>query len=65
MTQAKAFFLKALARVESKSIRAWAMNDHNLPIWVQITKGWLEKEGPSEDAEYRLCAFIVAKAIEG
>lgn len=63
-TSAKAFFLNALAGVESESIRKWAMSDHNLPIWVAITKGWLEKNGgPSEEQKHRLAAYILCHAI--
>jgi hypothetical protein len=62
---AKRFLLKVLnTRVESTSIRTWATSDHNLPIWVKITKGWMEKNtGSTEDMECRLGAYIVCVAM--
>jgi hypothetical protein len=45
----------ALALIESDSIRRWATSDHNLPIVMEIAKGF-----KSPDA---LCAYLVATAI--
>lgn len=61
---AKKFLKEALTHVESKSIREWATSDHNFPIWIKITKGWLEKNGgPSENNRIRLTTYIVVEAM--
>ena len=63
-TAAKKFLKEALAHVESRSIREWATSEHNLPIWVEITKGWLEKNGgPSDNNRIRLTTYIVVEAL--
>jgi hypothetical protein len=60
---ARKFFREALMHVESKSIRAWASSEHNLPIWIEITKSWLTKHGQSEETRMRLTIDIVSQAI--
>lgn len=53
---------QALRRVESQSIREWAMTDHNRPILHQLATLAVEEKGPSADPDH-FAAFIVAKAI--
>lgn len=52
-------FNAALAKVESKSIRAWAVTDHNRPLWLRIAADCLSR---GKDADF-LCLQIVATAI--
>ena len=54
-----AFLQKALAKVESQSIRAWATCPQNLPLFEALAES-LERKGKSIDG---LAGFIVAKAI--
>ena len=61
--EAKKFLSEALKHVESKSIRAWATSERNFPIWIEITKSWLERGGPSEETRMRLTIDIVSQAI--
>jgi hypothetical protein len=61
---AKKFLKEALTHVESKSIREWATSEHNFPIWIEIAKRFLIKNGgPSEDNRIRLSTYIVVEAM--
>ena len=57
---ANEFFEASLKMVESPSIRAWASNDHNRPIWLEICQNSInnKKADPSV-----MAAYIVAVAI--
>jgi len=52
----------ALEHVESASIRAWAMTEHNRPLFLQLAQKALDKSGPSADP-HLFAAYIVATAI--
>ncbi len=52
---------KALIKVESDSVKAWANLDHNRPIFEKIAQNALDKD-PDADPD-RLCAYIVCNAI--
>lgn len=59
MSEAEKLFEDALARVESKSIRAWAKSERNHPIWLRIAEKYLGKK----DASCLLCIDIVSTAM--
>ncbi len=59
MSAAEHLFERALALVQSPSIRAWAASERNRAVWIQIA----EKYIPRHDAEHWLCADIVGTAI--
>lgn len=55
----------AVARVESASIRAWVMTEHNAPIWLQIAEASVKKGRSAnvEDDVLRLTIDITCTAI--
>ena len=61
-TEGYVLLVQALRRVESKSIREWALTDHNRPIFHQLASQAVENKGASADPD-RFAAFITAKAI--
>lgn len=62
-SEARAFFSRALAKVESKSIREWATTAHNKPLWLKIAEEAVRREGtpcPERFAAYMVCVAIGA-----
>jgi hypothetical protein len=53
-------FEEALAKVESKSIRAWAKSDHNQPLWLEICENAIKNGRKDADA---MAAYIVIVAM--
>ena len=60
-SEARAFFNASLAKVESKSIREWAVTPHNKPIWLKIAEGAVARgSSPEMFAAYMVCVAIGA-----
>lgn len=60
MNESKQLLDKALALVESESIRKWAQSEHNMPIWLEIC----ENSIGNHKADPRLLAiYIVTEAM--
>lgn len=55
-------FAAALAKVESKSIRAWAQTDHNRPIWLKIAESAIQKHGDAANSD-EFATYIVLTAL--
>jgi hypothetical protein len=58
-TKAEIFFTTALSQVESDSIRTWATNAHNLPIFMADVRSTMERLGK------RACPTTYATKIAG
>jgi len=56
------FLDAALAKVESKSIRAWAQSDHNRPLWLNLAGNTLQKHGDAASTD-GFAAFVVLSAL--
>lgn len=60
---ASAFLDRALARVESVSIRAWARTEHNLPLMLRLATIALSKGGNNPENELRFATFVTCEAM--
>jgi hypothetical protein len=58
--KAKELLSASIERVESRSIRAWATNAHNQPLWFEIAKTAISNGKNDPDM---FAAYIVAVAI--
>lgn len=56
-------FTVALARIESPGIRAWALSDHNRPVWLDFTEKHLAKYGADLASQARLSTMIMVEAM--
>lgn len=61
--EAPAFLDRALARVESPSIRAWARTEHNLPLMLRLATLAIAKRGNNPDNELRFATFVTCEAM--
>lgn len=52
---------RALARVESASIRGWAITAHNRPLWLAMARGAIDRHVEPDVSMF--AALIVATAI--
>jgi hypothetical protein len=59
-TAAKKLLADSLLKVESKSIREWAVTPQNKPIWLQIAENAVKNTNP-DPANF--AAYIVCVAI--
>jgi hypothetical protein len=57
---AQQLFEASLAKVESKSIKAWVQTDHNKPLWLEICKNAI---GNKKSDPCAMAAYMVAVAI--
>jgi hypothetical protein len=53
---------RAIAHVESTSIRTWASSAQNRPVFARLAQVAIDKRGPSAN-EHMFAAYIVATAI--
>lgn len=61
-TTANKLFEQALSKIESASIREWASNAHNRPVFLEWIKAPAAGFPPPLDAD-KVALYIVANAI--
>lgn len=54
------FFAKALTHVQSRSIRDWAVSEHNRPVWLKMAAATLAKNPKSEPIRFATYITITA-----
>ena len=58
-----AFFGRALAHVESKSIADWARSEHNRPLFLRAVRVAIAKRGDNRENEIRFATFVMCEAM--